>query len=471
MKNWSLKKKLQRFGISLVVGGTGILAFYLASMKLIVGAQGELQSQYIFWSTLILGSAILVGSGIGLFLTRYLATNISTALNATLKLLDGETHQTQTAATSVSSASTNLAQSSTQQAAALQETAASVEEMFAMVSKSADNAQHASEVSNTSADVATRGKQAVSQMIDAIKDINVSNQNIMQQIEESNSRITEITHVIAEIGNKTKVINDIVFQTKLLSFNASVEAARAGEHGKGFAVVAEEVGNLAQMSGIAAREIADMLNGSIEKVESIVTDTKSKVGVLIADGKAKVEAGTATAIQSGKVLDEIVEKVNEVNSMVGEITSATREQSQGINEITAAMGQMDQVTQQNSGISQQIAASAVQLSSQSQSLRALFFTLQQIVNGSEKEKVKPAPMVKVQKPQKVKAVKPVKAKRFEAKKVEVKKALPANVIPFKQPEKMHEPAPQVKTPAQPANQLAGGSEQVPSENDPRFKEV
>ncbi|MGK5086686.1 methyl-accepting chemotaxis protein [Bdellovibrionota bacterium FG-2] len=458
MKNWSLKNKLLAFGIVLVAGGTGILGFYLFSMKLIMSVHGEQQTPYIFWSTLTLGAMIFIGSGMGLFLTRYLAITISNALNATLTLLDGETHQTQTAATSVSSASTNLAQSSTQQAAALQQTASSVEEMNAMVSKSADNAQRASETSNASSDVATRGKQAVTQMIDAIKDINTSNHNIMQQIEESNARITEITHVIAEIGNKTKVINDIVFQTKLLSFNASVEAARAGEHGKGFAVVAEEVGNLAQMSGNAAKEIAEMLNGSIEKVESIVTDTKSKVGILIADGKTKVEAGTATATQSGKVLDEIVEKVNEVNSMVGEITSATREQSQGISEITSAIGQMDQVTQQNSGISQQIASSAVQLSSQAQSLRALFVSLNQVVNGSQKEKPTPKAKVAKTKAAKTKAAKPKWTAAVPTK--------PSNVIPFKPPEKTPELI--RETPVAPP---AVGSEQIPSENDPRFKEV
>jgi methyl-accepting chemotaxis protein len=78
----------------------------------------------------------------------------------------------------------------------------------------------------------------------------------MNQINYSNEQMSEIVKVIQEIETKTKVINDIVFQTKLLSFNASVEAARAGEQGKGFAVVAEEVGNLAQMSGNAAKEIS-----------------------------------------------------------------------------------------------------------------------------------------------------------------------------------------------------------------------
>lgn len=102
-------------------------------------------------------------------------------------------------------------------------------------------------------------------MIHSITEISESNDRIMSQVADGNRKISEIVQVISEIGNKTKVINDIVFQTKLLSFNASVEAARAGEHGKGFAVVAEEVGNLAQMSGNAAKEISDMLNGSVSR--------------------------------------------------------------------------------------------------------------------------------------------------------------------------------------------------------------
>ncbi|MBS1984951.1 MAG: hypothetical protein JST16_12350, partial [Bdellovibrionales bacterium] len=154
----------------------------------------------------------------------------------------------------IGSSSQSLASASTQAASALQQTAASIEEMTAMVKKSTENAAKSNQVSSESLASVNRGKSSLDEVIRAIDEINQNNTRIMTETEESNRQITDIVKVITEIGAKTKVINDIVFQTKLLSFNASVEAARAGEHGKGFAVVAEEVGNLASMSGNAAKE-------------------------------------------------------------------------------------------------------------------------------------------------------------------------------------------------------------------------
>ena len=123
-----------------------------------------------------------------------------------------------------------------------------------MVNKSVDNANSSTEKANLSHEIATEGRESVNQMRLSMQDIENSINHMSHQVGESNEQIENIVKIIGEISNKTAIINDIVFQTKLLSFNASVEAARAGEHGKGFAVVAEEVGNLAQMSGTAAKE-------------------------------------------------------------------------------------------------------------------------------------------------------------------------------------------------------------------------
>ncbi len=404
------------------------------------------------WWQVIMGLVLQAGGWVvGYFLIRKLARSLEHVMESLL----GESSQVRHTAGEITVGSQNLASATTEQASALQETASSVEEMNAMVKKSADNAARSREVAQQSSVAANRGKESVEQMMTAITEINTSNDRIMRQVEDSNRQITEIVKVITEIGNKTKVINDIVFQTKLLSFNASVEAARAGEHGKGFAVVAEEVGNLAQMSGNAAKEIADMLNGSIQKVESIVQDTKSRVEKLISEGKQKVESGTQVARQCGEILEEVVRNVGDVNHMISEISTATQEQSTGINEITKAMNQLDQVTHQNASVSQQAANSAQGLVLQSESMGELLESLRIVVQGhgggDEPSHSPVAPTLST----KSSAPAPKKEVWSDA---ETKVSMKS----FKK-EEGHSAPPPVKK--------AVGSEVVPSDDDPRFKDL
>ncbi|MBC7465543.1 MAG: hypothetical protein H7256_06080, partial [Bdellovibrio sp.] len=234
-------------------------------------------------------AAIFGALVIGFLFTFLLSNSLVRTFNALSDSLYAASTEVNAASMQIASASEELSQATTEQAASLEETSASTEEMSSMVDKNSENAKNAAVVSSQSQVSAEKGKQVVEQMIRSMDDINQSNTKIMDQINHSNAEIETIVRVIQEIGTKTKVINDIVFQTKLLSFNASVEAARAGENGKGFAVVAEEVGKLAEMSGSAAKEITSLLDGSIQKVEGIVRDTKTKVEALVADGRSKVE--------------------------------------------------------------------------------------------------------------------------------------------------------------------------------------
>ena len=295
--------------------------------------------------------------------------------------LNNSAAQVSSTASQMASASAELSQATTEQAASLQETTSSIEEISSMINANSENAKESSKASGESLNMAERGKEVVIQMVNAIEEIKVSNTGIMNQINETNAEIENIVIIINEIGNKTKIINDIVFQTKLLSFNASVEAARAGEQGKGFSVVAEEVGNLASMSGAAALDITNMLEESIKKVEGIVRSSKEKIGKLISTGEEKVAIGTRVAHECGDVLNEVVSSVASVSKLVVEISSASQEQAQGVHEITKAIAQLDQVTQENTANSAESANAAEGLSGQATILNSLVQKLVLEIDG------------------------------------------------------------------------------------------
>ncbi len=324
-------------------------------------------------------AGLVIAFTIGLLFAR----SLSSTLAAIAERLGAGAHEIAAASNQVASASSQLSASATEQAASLQETSSSIEEMNAMVTKNADNSARSQQVSGSGRNTALEGKKSVQQMTAAVEEIKKSNADVLSAVEKSNANISDIVKVITEIGTRTKVINDIVFQTKLLSFNASVEAARAGEHGKGFAVVAEEVGNLAQMSGNAAREISGMLDESVKKVEAIVAETKTSVESIIICARGKIDHGIETANRCSTVLEELVGKVDEINVMATEVSTASQEQARGVQEITRAMNQLDQVTQQNASASQEAAASAEEMSSQAGVLREVVQELQKTVRGRD----------------------------------------------------------------------------------------
>lgn len=286
----------------------------------------------------------LLALGIGYFIVKKITGSII-ALSERLKKSAASTRQ---GSNTVKDAATQVSSATHEQASAIQETATTLEEISAMVAKSVDNAKNSSVQANNSYNIAEEGKTAVEQMRLAMVEIKASNANIVEQIEVSNKEIEGIIKVIQDISDKTKVINDIVFQTKLLSFNASVEAARAGEQGKGFAVVAEEVGNLAAMSGNSSQEINQLLEKSISSVETIIQDTRRRVEVLVRDGLERVETGTRVAERCEQILSQIVTNVESVKELMGEVTMAAEEQAKGVKNISEAMNMLDTTTQSNS---------------------------------------------------------------------------------------------------------------------------
>ena len=236
-----------------------------------------------------------------------------------------------TGSSEIASGSLDLSQRTELQASNLEETAASMEELTATVRTNADTAQQASKVASAASASAAEGGQSVALVV-----------HTMQDISQASRKIAEITNVI----------DAIAFQTNILALNAAVEAARAGEQGRGFAVVASEVRALAQRSGTAAREIKELIGANLEKVEQ----------------------GTQVATRAGEQMGRIVEQVRSVDTMIGEISSASAEQAVGIRQVGEAVSQLDQMTQQNAALVEQSSAAAGSLEQQAASLAQIVST-------------------------------------------------------------------------------------------------
>jgi len=324
----------------------------------------------------------------------FIAALINKQLFSAITELNTATPQLNDSATQMSSLSSELSSCATEQAAAVQETASSLEEISAMIKRNSENAVNAKSSSSESLKSVKEGQQAVNNMLEAMQNISQNNESFNQFINKNNQELNEMVQVITNISDKTKVINDIVFQTKLLSFNASVEAARAGEQGKGFAVVAEEVGNLAVMSGTAANEIKGLLEESISKVNRIVTNTKSEVEKLMSEGREKIQTGISRAEECSNSLDEINKNVSSVETLVSEVADASSEQSKGIEEVTKAMGQIDEVTSQNTIASQKVSVSATQTLSLSEDIKNIAAALEKFLTGGEASIVAKKPIAK-----------------------------------------------------------------------------
>ncbi|WP_457334751.1 methyl-accepting chemotaxis protein [Rhizobacter sp. P5_C2] len=232
-----------------------------------------------------------------------------------------------TASAQIAQGNNDLSSRTEQQASALEETAASMEQLSSTVKQNADNARQANQLAMSASSVAVSGGEVVNRVVDTMKGIN-----------DSSRRISDI------IG----VIDGIAFQTNILALNAAVEAARAGEQGRGFAVVAAEVRSLAQRSADAAKEIKTLISTSVERVEQ----------------------GTALVDEAGTTMAEVVASIRRVTDIMGEITSASVEQSAGVSQVGEAVTQMDRATQQNAALVEESAAAAESLKGQAAQLLA-----------------------------------------------------------------------------------------------------
>lgn len=332
------------------------------------------------WSIFLLAMGILLG----LILSTIIIRKLVAIFDRIISTLVAESEKVGSSSRTIQAASQDLSSQTLQQSSALQETAASLEEINSMMQKTADNAIDLKKSVTASSRSVDIGQRSVQDMLTSMSDIANSNKHIMAEVEAGNNEIKEIVRVISEIGEKTKVINDIVFQTKLLSFNASVEAARAGEHGKGFSVVAEEVGNLATMSGNAAKEISTMLESGIQKAQAIVSENQSRVQKNMEVGQRKISEGSQVANRCGEALTSIVEEVTKVTQIGSEIQMAIEEQTKGVTEINKAVQLIEQSTLANTSTAQSASATSKNLVEQFNSLKHVIGQLSRLIY-SQKE--------------------------------------------------------------------------------------
>jgi methyl-accepting chemotaxis protein len=283
----------------------------------------------------ISAAAIAVGMTLAFFITR----GIVKPIRKIVLDLTNAAEQVASASGQVSASSQSLAEGATEQAAGLEETSSSLEEMSSMTKQNADNAQQANVLANDARKAAEGGAESMERMSRAIDDI--------QKSSDETARII-------------KVIDEIAFQTNLLALNAAVEAARAGEAGKGFAVVAEEVRNLAMRSAEAAKNTANMIEGSVKNAQN----------------------GVEISGEVSKALGDIVGAIAKTNDLVGEIAAASQEQSQGIDQVNTAVAQMDKVTQQNAANAEESASASEELSSQAEQMQGIVNDLVRLVEGA-----------------------------------------------------------------------------------------
>jgi methyl-accepting chemotaxis protein len=264
------------------------------------------------------------------------ANNSVTKLSEVLTKIQSSSRTVETSATEVAQGSDDLSRRTESQASSLEETASSMEEITATVKQTSESAMKSNTLANDAKNKAVQGGKVVQGAVVA-----------MSEILDSSNKINDIISVIDEIA----------FQTNLLALNAAVEAARAGEQGRGFAVVAGEVRTLSQRSAAAAKEIKDLIRDSVNKVES----------------------GSALVNQSGQMLTEIVQAVDNVASMINDVNTAANEQNSGISQINQAITQMDEMTQQNAALVEESSAASRAMSEESKNMNNMisFFNMRQ----------------------------------------------------------------------------------------------
>ncbi len=289
---------------------------------------------------MVLGAGIIF-LVVTLLAVLWFARSITLPINRIIDGLGEGSGQVAAASSQVSSSSQSLAQGASEQAAAIEETSSSMEEMASMTRKNAENARHADTLMKESNQVVQEANASMTQLIRSMTDI---------------SKASEETSKII------KTIDEIAFQTNLLALNAAVEAARAGEAGAGFAVVADEVRNLAMRAATAAKDTAQLIEGTVKKVQE----------------------GSGLVSRTNDAFEKVAVSAGKVGDLVAEISEASNEQSKGIEQVNNAVMEMDKVVQQNAATAEESASAAEEMNAQAEQLKQYVGDLVEVITGMRK---------------------------------------------------------------------------------------
>ena len=254
--------------------------------------------------------------------------------------IDRGANEVSVAADQVSSSSQQLAEGASEQAASIEETSSSLEEMSSMTKQNADNARQADELMASTKESVSRSTQIIDQL---------------------STSMGEISKASEETSKIIRTIDEIAFQTNLLALNAAVEAARAGEAGAGFAVVADEVRNLAMRAAEAAKNTASLIEGTVEKIKE----------------------GSELMEKTDVEFRQVALNVEQAGHLVGQISAASAEQSQGIEQINKAVSEMDKVVQQNAANAEESASASEEMNAQAAQMKDFVSALITVVEGNK----------------------------------------------------------------------------------------
>ena len=291
------------------------------------------------WSVAILCILLLAGIVIPM---AFILRKITIPINIITSGMSEGAIQVAAASSQVASSSQSMAEGASEQAASLEETSSSMEEMSSMTRKNSENASHADNLMKEANKVVVTANDSMEQLIESMDDI---------------SKASEKTSKII------KTIDEIAFQTNLLALNAAVEAARAGEAGAGFAVVADEVRNLAMRAADAAKNTAELIEGTVKKVEY----------------------GTELVATTNEAFSHVAESTGKVGALVAEISEASKEQTNGIEQVNLAITEMDKVVQQNAANAEESASSSEEMNAQAEQLKDYVGSLVILVTGQKNQ--------------------------------------------------------------------------------------